>query len=77
MMATKSERQTGGSLRQRRRWLEVTQQELADHAGCSRSMVVLVEGGYQASPAMFARLARALEDLEQVMPAEVGPGVAA
>jgi predicted transcriptional regulator len=54
------------TLRDRRRRAGVTQQGLADLAECSRSMVRLLEGGYQPprSPTL-RRIERVLAELEK------------
>ncbi len=51
-----------GSIRDRRRTLGLSQQRLAEAAGCSLSMVRLLEAGYVPSPdsAVAARIAAAL-----------------
>ena len=54
-------------LRERRRRVELTQQALADLAGCSRSMVRLLEGGYEPPrrSAVRKRIERVLDELER------------
>ena len=53
-------------LRQRRQRLGLTQQSLADLAGASRSMVRMLEAGYEPrrGSAVAGRLAAALSELE-------------
>jgi predicted transcriptional regulator len=53
-------------LRERRQRVELTQQALADLASCSRSMVRLLEGGYEPPrrSAVRRRIERVLDELE-------------
>lgn len=64
------------ALADRRRLVGLTQGELAELAGCSRAMVLLLEGGYEPQRSVVRdRIERALQGLEGVndRPAVWGP----
>jgi transcriptional regulator with XRE-family HTH domain len=61
-MSAKALTESGGSLRDRRKHIGLSQQTLADLAGCSISMVRLLERGYE--PPLSATRARIVEILD-------------
>jgi len=61
-MQSNPEPRIGGTIRQRRKWLEMGQGELAERAGISRATLALIEHGHRSSPRTIDRLERALDE---------------